>query len=69
VRYEALASHPEGMAESLAAFLDVPPAPLCFSLARAHARSVGRWRRDLAPQTLAEVEQEAGELLRSLGYA
>jgi hypothetical protein len=34
-----------------------------------HAESVGRWRRDLTAEQLADVEAEAGPLLRELGYA
>jgi hypothetical protein len=29
---------------------------------------VGRYRRDLTPEQLADVEDEAGLLLRELGY-
>jgi len=39
------------------------------SLGRVHDNSIGRFRRDLAPEQLAEVEREAGELLLELGYA
>jgi hypothetical protein len=65
LRYEMLASSgPE-----LAAFLGVAPGPLEAALARFHDRSLGRWRRDLAPEQLADVEAEAGDLLAELGYA
>jgi hypothetical protein len=33
-----------------------------------HDRSVGRWRSDLDAAQLADVEAEAGALLRELGY-
>jgi hypothetical protein len=33
------------------------------------SRSVGRWRRDLSPEQVADVEHEAGALLLELGYA
>jgi hypothetical protein len=33
-----------------------------------HSRSVGRWRRDLTAEQVADVEREAGPLLRELGY-
>ena len=69
VRYELLASKPDEVAESLAAALDVPAAPLAARLRGAHARSVGRYRRDLTPEQLADVEDEAGALLARLGYA
>ncbi|HET7567998.1 MAG TPA: sulfotransferase [Gaiellaceae bacterium] len=65
VRYESLA----GEAERLAAFLGVDPEPLHAALDGFHDRSVGRWRRDLDAEQLAEVEAEAGDLLAELGYA
>jgi hypothetical protein len=34
-----------------------------------HTRSIGRWRRDLTSEQVADVEREAGPLLRELGYA
>ena len=30
--------------------------------------SIGRWRKELAPEQLADVEAEAGSLLADLGY-
>jgi hypothetical protein len=36
------------------------------ALADAHAGSVGRWRRDLTPEQLTDVEAEAGDLLAEL---
>ena len=42
--------------------------PLAEALARAHAASVGRYRADLTDEQLADVEDEAGDLLRELGY-
>jgi hypothetical protein len=38
------------------------------AFAGAYATSVGRWRRDLGAEQLADVEAEAGSLLRELGY-
>jgi hypothetical protein len=38
------------------------------ALGRAHAESVGRYRSDLTAEQLTEVEDEAGSLLRELGY-
>jgi Sulfotransferase family len=66
VRYERLADRET--AEELAAALGVPAEPLIQALGAAHASSVGRYRRDLTPGQLADVEAEAGELLRRLGY-
>jgi hypothetical protein len=68
LRYESLASDADDAAERLSAFLDSDPAPLHEALARFTDRSIGRWRRDLAPIQLAEVEAEAGDLLAELGY-
>jgi hypothetical protein len=33
-----------------------------------HARSIGRWERDLTSAQVDDVEREAGALLRELGY-
>jgi hypothetical protein len=66
VRYERLADGET--AEELASALEVPAEPLVQALAEAHASSVGRYRRDLTPEQLADVEAEAGDLLRHLGY-
>ena len=68
LRYEDVAAHPEEVAERLAAYLDAPVEPLAAALGRAHASSVGRYRRDLDDEQLADVEAEAGDLLRELGY-
>jgi hypothetical protein len=68
VRYEPMATDPAGTAEGLAAYLDGPVKPLGEALAGAHAASIGRYRRDLTPGQLADVEAEAGELLAELGY-
>jgi hypothetical protein len=38
------------------------------AFALADAGSVGRWRRSLDDQQQADVEKEAGDLLRLLGY-
>ena len=38
-------------------------------LAEAHDTSAGRWRRDLTPEQLADVQREAGDALAALGYA
>ena len=69
VRYERLGSDPEAVAGELAAALDAPVEPLAAALRRAHAASVGRYRRDLDEAQLADVLAEAGPLLRELGYA
>ena len=68
LRYEELTTSPGAAAERLARHLDLDPDLLTASLGAARDRSVGRWRRDLTPAQLEEVEQEAGPLLRELGY-
>ena len=66
---EALVADPEAGAHRLSSALDCDPAPLQSAFANVRDRSVGRWRRDLTPEQLAEVESEAGALLAELGYA
>ncbi len=68
LRYEKLTTDPGASAERLAHHLELDPQLLAASLAAARDRSVGRWQRDLTPEQLEEVEQEAGPLLRELGY-
>jgi len=68
VRYEAVAADPEGAAAMLAPRLGTPAEPLAAALTRAHSASVGRYLTDLSAEQLADVEDEAGELLRELGY-
>ena len=69
VRYEDMVTDPERVAAAIGDYLDVPAQPLAAALGRAHAASVGRFRADLTPEQLAEVEEEAGSLLGELGYA
>lgn len=68
IRYERMAESPDDVAQQLAAYLGAPAAPLASGFARVHAESVGRWSRDLDEAQLADVLDEAGELLRELGY-
>jgi len=68
LRYEELATAPERAAEALAEQLEVEPQLLLEHLSLAHARSVGRFRRDLTADQLRDVEREAGPLLAELGY-
>ena len=68
VRYERLVTEPAAAAADLSAALDTPVDAMAASLADAHASSVGRWRRDLTAEQLANVEAEAGSLLAELGY-
>ena len=69
LRYEELAADPPATAERIADRLETDPAQLADALARVHTRSIGRWRRDLTPEEVADVEREAGALLRELGYS
>jgi hypothetical protein len=68
IRYEELASNPRRVAEQLAPVLGAPVGPLAAALARVHDASVGRYLNDLDAEQLADVEAEAGNLLRELGY-
>jgi hypothetical protein len=68
LRYESMVADPSTIARQLAGYLDTDPEPLAASLSRAHARSLGRWRSELSPAQLGDVEREAGELLARLGY-
>jgi Sulfotransferase domain len=64
VRYESLAS----AADRLAEFLGANMTSTHSALDRFRDSSIGRWRRDLTPEQLADVEAEAGYLLRELGH-
>lgn len=68
LRYERLAADPTATAAELAEHLGAPVDPLAAALRAVHAASVGRWRRDLSAEQLADVVDEAGDLLRELGY-
>jgi hypothetical protein len=65
IRYENF-SH---SAETLADFLEADLASAHRSLDTFKDTSIGRWKRDLTPEQLADVEAEAGALLAELGYA
>ena len=69
VRYEQLVTDPEGATAQLAHVLGVDAEQLSAAFSAAHANSVGRWKRDLTAEQLADVEAEAGPLLAELGYA
>jgi hypothetical protein len=68
LRYEQLVNDPERATAPLTRSLGVGEEALAEAFAAAHANSVGRWRRDLTPEQLADVEAEAGPLLAELGY-
>ena len=65
IRYESLAS----VADRLADFLGADVAATHRALDGFRDSSIGRWRRELAPAQVADVEAEAGPLLAELGYA
>jgi Sulfotransferase family len=64
LRYEELAD----AAGRLAPELGLDEGTLAASLGKMFDRSVGRWRRELDAEQLADVEAEAGPLLAELGY-
>ncbi len=68
VRYEQLSANPASVAQDLAQRLDAPAGPLEAALEAAYGSSVGRYRTELTAAQLEEVEDEAGSLLRDLGY-
>ena len=68
LRYEDLARDPSDAADRIAAHTGLQRNELLAALGRVHDRSVGRWRSDLDAAQLADVEAEAGVLLRELGY-
>jgi hypothetical protein len=68
VRYEDLAGSRATVAAALAERLGAPAVAFERGLAGAHATSVARYRTQLTEEQLADVETEAGELLRELEY-
>jgi len=68
IRYEALARERDQVAVAISQHLSVPVEAVAANLGAAHSGSIGRFRRDLSPEQLADVEREAGALLRELGY-
>jgi hypothetical protein len=68
LRYEDLVADPAAAGGLVAAHIGSDPAPIARAFSGAHGRSLGRWRRDLSPEQLADVEREAGPLLAELGY-
>jgi hypothetical protein len=69
VRYEVLAADPEAAARPVAAALGVDEGAVAERFSQVHDQSVGRWRRDLTAEQLADVEREAGAALVAAGYA
>ncbi len=69
VRYEELAADPDAAATRIAGHIGADPGVLAEALREVHSQSVGRWRRDLTEEQVADVEAEAGPLLHELGYS
>ena len=65
IRYEGLAS----VADRLAEFLGSNVTSTHRALDSFRDSSIGRWRRELTPEQVDDVEAEAGPLLAELGYA
>ena len=68
MRYESLVDQPAAETSRIAVALDSDDAALRAAFERVHGSSVGRWRSDLSPEQVADVEAEAGALLEELGY-
>ncbi len=68
LRYESLVASPEAEATRIATALGSEPEPLRRAFGEVHSSSIGRWRRDLTPDQIGDVEAEAGGLLAELGY-
>jgi hypothetical protein len=68
-RYEQMINEREATAQAIASHLDADPAAVGSGLAKAFDRSIGRFRQDLTPAQLDDVEREAGPLLNELGYS
>ena len=68
IRYEKMAADPTATAQEIGRYLEAPPDALAAALGRAHGASVGRYQTDLSEEQLADVLDEAGDLLRELGH-
>jgi hypothetical protein len=72
LRYEDLVTSSERHAELLLDFLGIRDersrTEFRSALGQAHTTSLTSWREELSPPQLVEIEDEAGPLLRSLGY-
>jgi hypothetical protein len=72
LRYEDLVGRPHDEGERILDFLGIRSGPsrdrFLTAVGRADDSSVGTWRDTFYPSELAEIETEAGDLLRQLGY-
>ena len=64
VRYESLRDSAREIADALGCVEE----GVAAALSSFRPDSIGRWRNDLTPEQLADVEAEAGDLLTELGY-
>jgi hypothetical protein len=73
LRYEGLVTDPEGEGERILDFLGIDGersrGAFQKAVRRADDTSVGTWRSTFYPSEMAEIDAEAGDLLRQLGYA
>jgi Sulfotransferase family len=69
LRYERLVTEPREVAVELAARLAVPPDEMQRTLEGADSSSIGLFLERLTAEQLADVQAEAGGLLRELGYS
>jgi hypothetical protein len=72
LRYESLVRDPDSEGERILDFLGIDAAKsretFLASTQRADDSSVGTWRNTFYKSELAEIDAEAGDLLRELGY-
>ena len=73
LRYENLVAQPQKEAQKLLDYLEiqnpVSSHELYQAFAQAKTTSVGGWQRELSAEQLQQVNQEAGTLLKQLGYS
>jgi hypothetical protein len=68
LRYERLVTDTEAAAAEVAELLEVSKDAAAGALAGADGSSIGLYRKRLTDEQLADVDAEAGALLRELGY-
>ena len=72
IRYETLVTNPATVAEEILNFLAISDSFSCEKfqqkVACAKPDSVAQWQKELSLKQLAKIEEEAGDLLRQLGY-
>lgn len=72
LRYENLVTNPREESERLLDFLDITALSsrqhFYHAISRARTDSVGLWKKELSHGQLQQVSQEAGKLLKTLGY-